>query len=1190
MISNLRRGLVDLSSVIWTCLKAGRDDEGKKYESEDGKSYFVNSAGYAYENAVAHINKAMSDLALVPRDLIFVMEGMNSKQDRVSIHPGYKAGRDKHPEEYVEFNLAKERVMQNFLDLGAQVCWQDHGVEADDVLGYLALMLKGIRYIISGDKDMAQLVGRDPNIHHYRQHQLDYNPFGPFDHHLIPTWIALVGDDSDKIPGAKGFGEKKAEKLLGLFGQDGLELMEGLILRKELPKLAEDVPSMKELQTIINDANGVYMSYELARLRIERVNTLKRPLQWRAGLIKPRAECEHEDLRKHAGAVKLIHAGNYDAALPWIKDQILKSPFVTLDIETSTPPESDEWLELQGKEEKMVDVFGSELTSLQLTFGPNMQFTVYLPFDNVEEAGVLNLPLQQIVDVVELIPREKFTVIHNVNFELPVCFNTWGKQWEAEDDVYHGYLRNVLDSAIMSSYVDENRSRGLKNLSKTLFDYDQVTYDAVTTKTMKRSEWDGKGRLLREFEDDFVMETVLINVPLTDPRVDMATVLEGDEHADVSESRPIEGTGTPYVTVQLKMNQLKASEVLAYGADDTICTAAAATHFMIIMEIEETWDVFLEVEQFASYLTAKAFVDGIPFSLQEMNEMQKDDDIAFDKAWPTLREYLMNVGFDGTVCPEFTEMSAANIKEAFQIIVGREMDKTLVRTPSKLAKLIMQQAPEEGAILALAVEQGDLGVFNGLVANHFKGEPTLDLNSSRQMGKLLYDVMCLPVHMINDCTPLEKEHKPDLARAVSKFKRQLSGDSVVLSDEEKALVRTKAQANDDALKWALAFHLDHINAEAKAALEAISTMKHVMTRRSLFYSNYRNALHWKDGLLHASINQCAAVTRRFSSSNPNVQQWPKKGEAMRFRACVKPHHRQAVVASVDEAGQELRLAAERSQDPNLLACYVGDNLKDVHSMTASTAMTLKWGAAKVKELFAQHGSELAQDEDGEYELFIRLRARPKSDPMKKIADDVRKDSKNVNFTGLFGGMPPTISRRLIMPLADAETFLRSRDERFPGLLEAASRAESFCKKHGYALTFMGARRHLAAAIASDDKWEASRAARQAWNFEIQSSAGEQIKLAMGRFWKSGALWKYDARFYAVIHDELVTSVHKDDALPFLKIKNECMTAPYANMKVPSLGSISVGPNFAEQIEVGDWFIEANITKALCDIFGEKVAA
>ena len=123
--------------------------------------------------------------------------------------------------------------------------------------------------------------------------------------------------------------------------------------------------------------------------------------------------------------MRLIHAGNYDEAVKWAKGQIAASPFVTLDIETSTPEASDEWLMLRGKEEK-VDVFGSELTGLGMTFGNNLQYTFYLSHDHVEENGVVNLTKEQVKKFVQLIPISIEILVHNFQFEGPVLLNSLG--------------------------------------------------------------------------------------------------------------------------------------------------------------------------------------------------------------------------------------------------------------------------------------------------------------------------------------------------------------------------------------------------------------------------------------------------------------------------------------------------------------------------------------------------------------------------------------------------------------------------------------------------------------------------------------------------------------------------------------------------------------------------------------------
>ena len=271
----------------------------------------------------------------------------------------------------------------------------------------------------------------------------------------------------------------------------------------------------------------------------------------------------------------------------------------------------------------------------------------------------------------------------------------------------------------------------------------------------------------------------------------------------------------------------------------------------------------------------------------------------------------------------------------------------------------------------------------------------------------------------------------------------------------------------------------------------------------------------------------------------------------------------------------------------MLACYVGDNLKDLHSITAAGAMRMKWGSAEVDALFEQYGTDLPRSTEGEYQLFLRLRALGKGNPISKKADDLRKDSKNTNFASAYGGQALKLSETLIMKVTDAQLFLDARNSMFPGMDKAAKRAEEECMRTGYALTFMGVRRHLREAIMSDNKAIASRAARQAWNMEIQGSAGEQTKLAMSTLWTTGAFFRHDVRFFASIYDELVVSVHKDHAAAFIKEMHAAMTQPYSTMTVPVVGSISLGPDFGNQIECGDDYDLEKINAALNDIFSKQ---
>lgn len=1206
----MKRALIDMSSVIWTCLLASKDIEFGRNVEHEGKMVTINSARYGYDNAMHHMLGVMETLSLTPRQLIFVPEGMSSKQDRLTLHPGYKAGRSKVPDQYVEFNKVKEMLLESFLGVGAQAVWQDGGVEADDVLGYLAQNLAGERWIVSGDKDLAAVVDPGHGVNHLRNGKVNENPFGEFAHRFIPVYIALVGDSGDKIPGAKGFGDKAFQMLHLAFGDDGLEMMQELILKKELLKLEEDVGTVRELQRIIDDADGVYLSYELGRLRTERVNTLRRPLQWRAGMVKPRETTVEQTLKKWAGVNRIVSAESYDEAMAWARTQIERSPEVALDIETSTPDESDEWLEQAGKEDK-VDVFGSELVSLQMTFGANLQYTFYLPFNNVPQEGCTNLSMKQIADFVDMVPRHKVMLIQNVAFELPICYMSWGEMWK-DDPLYHGFLRNVRDTAIMSSYVDENRPKGLKDNSKLLLGYDQVTYAEVTTRDEVLADWDGVGKVKQRYSEPTLEDTGEIETVSTGQMVGTGvfkTVIgeHGEDH-QIEETIPelktvpkMKYTGdVEHIVVERKMHQLTAAEVFSYGCDDTICTAAVANHYRAVMEIERTWSAFEEIETYPAYLTALAYVQGTEFSLEHMAAMERDDDVAYGVAWPTLRAYLMKIGFDGTQYEPITVLDPAAIKRAVLEVCGQPLTDdngkaTMVRMTPKLVKLVEMQAErlDQPSLSTLAsfIATDNVDAVNQMMKANFSGEPQLDLASPTQMKALLYRRMNMPVRVINDVTPIEKAKMPELFSCVQKFKQIRAGtSSMTMSPDDLQLIKKKAKADDTAIDMALAFDTVFLNDEARGALKAIGTMKKVMTRRSLFYKNYKHVKHWKDGRIHANTNQCAATTRRYSMSMPNLQQLPKKGEAVRFRGAFKPHKKNAVVASIDYVGQELRLAAHVSQDANLLACYVGENLKDVHSLTAAGALKLAWGLKVVDELFDTYAPGLKRDNDGTYELFLRLRKLGKNNIWGKKSDDHRKEAKNVNFSAQNGARAVKVSETLIMTVEDAQIFLDGRLAMFPDVDKAAARSSDKAQRLGYAETLMGARRHLQEAMRSDERGAADRAGRQAWSTEIQGSAGEMTKMGMTRLWLSNIYFRYDARFIAPIHDELVSSVVADHAVDFLREKHACMAQKYASMEVPVLGSISVGPDFADQHECGDWFIEENIVAALNDIFKEKAAA
>jgi len=895
----------DGSSILWTCLLVGEDVEGTKVE-HGGKTFHVNSANYGYENVVNHILGNMRNAGCTPKDVIFVWEGMNSKSPRLAINSTYKQGRgDRPPEAYAEFQTLKDRLQSTFFKLGSLSLTNDE-CEGDDTLTYLAQNTEEDLAIVTGDNDLAALNGVNKygaNITVVIKGNPAENKYGDFPCNYITVYKALVGDRSDGISGIKGFGLSAFELFYKEFGLAGLEEMDRLAKRGSLDELVPEMDQNKMIKRLVEGRAQFLNSYELARLRPEWVNTLHNPLVFQPGLCK--GSTGDARLKEWEGHSYLVTADKWDSFKSWALPLLIGSDFVALDIETSTPDQSDEWLEAQGKAEGVgVDVIGSELTGMSLTFGANLEKTVYIPVDHADTDNVDKELLRDFIKSLSDVGVE--LAIHNYSFEGTVLYNEWGTVWK--DNGNEGLVPNCLDTKIEASYVDENNSLGLKKLSKLWFNYDQTEYSVVTT----------------------------------------------------------------IAQVQYKMRELTGEHVKDYGCDDTICTAAFHSFAKFFMQLEHTWEIYKAVEIDAMYLHTQSFIHGVKCDISKSRELEAIDAQTSADAWAILSDYLVQQGWSGTVCPSYSaESSPAQIKEAFQIITGKELS-TKVRLIAKMAAEIAQQGSKLLAELLLA---GDFEAINKLVQSNFKGKPEFNTGSPKQLQTLMYETMALPIRVHNKPTAIMR-------------KAGIAGSP-----------------KTDALAVAYALQMDATD-EQKLILDALRLIKMVETRNSLYYSKYPYFVHWKTGRIHSSHNQSATNTRRASSSAPNVQQLPKhpkiEGQAARFREAIIPHKLRAVIVSMDFMAQELRIIGDYSRDQNMLDCFIGDNLKDMHALTGL-------GIAV----------ENRPDVEWSYPMFVDI-LEDKSSPLHKFVKECRVLGKKTNFTTEFGAMAPKLAQTLLITEAAYE--------------------------------------------------------------------------------------------------------------------------------------------------------------------------
>ena len=1049
----------DMPSVMKTCLYAGKDLEfGQEILHGEGKVW-INGWQHGYENTINKMVAAMSKFRLAPKDVIMVFEGKSAKKQRMMISPTYKAkkpGEEKPLEYYEQLQHLQDKLKQVFHDLGALAVQQDF-VEADDILAWLAKNTEEDLVISTNDGDMLALVGTNDyaaQIHVLRDGELNINKYGAFDFKLIPVYKSLVGDSSDKIKGCPGFGDAKFLQFVQGYGEEGLYEILRLLEKNSLDELASNAEEDKLVKAIYTQREEVLKSYRLAKARPEWVNTLMHPLRFTPGIALPKPADPDERLSKWYATKFLVTGAKFDAAVSWARPFLEQSETVSLDIETSVPPESDEWLAAQSKSGKPegVDVIGSKLTGLSLTFGANLEKSLYFAVDHADTDNCTSEQVKALV-----LSLEKPLVIQNAaGFELPVLLQEWGV-----------LLPNCLDTRIEAAYVDENSEQGLKQCSKRWLNYEQVTYEEVTT---------------------------------------------------------IDG-------VQYKMNQLTGAHVMSYGCDDTITAAALHNFYKLHMQLDHHYDVYLDVEIDAMYAGAQAFVDGVDISMKRLSQLVAEDDAVYSKAWATMREYLIANNWVGSVPPTYTtEITAAEVKEAYEIYTGEEL-KTKVRKIEKLAEACVEanQPLFAAALLACAQTPAGAEAFTQLVRSRFTGDPAFKVNSPKQKAVVLYELLSLPIRLRGEVT-----------------------DNMRAGGIKEGNPKTSALAMAYALKYDLPE-----DSEIRPILTALSDMQMVQTRRGLYWHTYPNFVHWKTGKVHPSLRQSATNTRRHTAGKPNVQQVSKhpkaEGETPKVREVYVPHHPDAVIVSMDEAAQELRIIADYSRDQNMVDCFVGDHKKDMHALTGSSILRDQGPA------FA-HWS---------YDEFAKAYAN-KHHPDYALLKEYRTLGKKVAFTTEYGAQAPKLAETLIVSEEEAQGFIDAKEATFPQARAWKTSVEEEAKSKGHVRTKLGAVRHLADALMSDDRYEASKASRQAVNFCVQSSSAEMIKKAIGAMWRAGIRFKYDCRFLFPVHDELVFSCAKKDLLQFIPEVHELMVRSYADMRIPLESSISFGRSFGpeDQIEIG----------------------
>lgn len=281
------------------------------------------------------------------------------------------------------------------------------------------------------------------------------------------------------------------------------------------------------------------------------------------------------------------------------------------------------------------------------------------------------------------------------------------------------------------------------------------------------------------------------------------------------------------------------------------------------------------------------------------------------------------------------------------------------------------------------------------------------------------------------------------------------------------------------------------------------------------------------GRVHTSFNQTGTSTGRVSSSNPNLQNIPIRTEEGRRvrRAFIAPAgHR---LLSVDYSQVELRILAHYSQDAALLRAF--HEGQDIHRATAAAVYHV---------------------------------------PLEDVTYEQRSFAKSVNFGLMYGMGAFRLARDSELTLAEAEAFIASYFQQFPGVRQYLDASLVRARQQGFVETLLGRRRYFpllheqGPAQAQASFQARQRAEREAINMPIQGTAADIIKIAMINLAQALDEGRYKARLILQVHDELVLEVPDAEVSAVAPLTVEIMEAAWT-LDAPLVADARTGANWAE---------------------------
>ena len=290
-------------------------------------------------------------------------------------------------------------------------------------------------------------------------------------------------------------------------------------------------------------------------------------------------------------------------------------------------------------------------------------------------------------------------------------------------------------------------------------------------------------------------------------------------------------------------------------------------------------------------------------------------------------------------------------------------------------------------------------------------------------------------------------------------------------------------------------------------------------------STYTDALQGhinpNTGRVHTSYVISGASTGRLSSTDPNLQNIPIRSEAGRKIREAFIAEEGNVLLSLDYSQIELRILAHIAKIDTLKQAF--HEGQDIHALTASQMFNV---------------------------------------PLENMDPMVRRQAKAINFGVIYGISGFGLARNLRIPRKEAQSFIDTYFERFPGIRTYMDETVSFAKENGYVETLFGRKIHTSEINAKGP--QAGFAKRAAINAPIQGTAADVIRRAMVQM--PNAIAHLPAKMLLQVHDELIFEVNKDALNETTEVVRNIMekaSEPVVKLDVPLVVDAGFGNNWAD---------------------------